>query len=35
MTVEDISFCFYYGAICIVGLIVALNYWYNEIFKKK
>jgi len=35
MNKEDIGYCIFYGAICIAGLYVALNYWYNEIFKKK
>jgi len=35
MNKQDIGFCIFYGSICIAGLVVALSYWYNEIFKKK
>ncbi len=35
MDIKDVVFCVFYGAICIAGLVVALTYWYNELFKKK
>lgn len=35
MTNNEIGFCIFYGLICIAGLITALTYWYNELYKKR
>lgn len=35
MTNNEIELCIFYGLICIAGLITALTYWYNELYKKR
>jgi hypothetical protein len=34
MNKEDIGFCIVYIAFSITALVIALTYWYNELFKK-
>jgi hypothetical protein len=34
MSNNEIAFLVFYGAITVVGICVALHYWYYEIYKK-